>query len=71
MAEPWEYLVETLKNPDVGDLRNRLNRLGAEGWELVSMTTTVKTWSNLTGNDLVCVLKRPGVGAFEPEREFY
>jgi Domain of unknown function (DUF4177) len=67
----WEYLVETVKNPEIASLRDQLNRLGADGWELVAMTTTVKTWLNLTGNDLVLTFKRPGPGAFvrRPEDE--
>lgn len=60
----WQYLVKTVKNPDVGSLQNRINQLGAEGWELVSMVSTIKTWVNLTGNDLVLTLKRPGLGEF-------
>ena len=70
-AEPWEYRVETVKNPDVKSIGNWMNRLGAEGWELVSMSTTVKTWLNVTGNDIVLVFKRRGLGEFEPEKEYY
>jgi hypothetical protein len=54
----WEYAVLTVKNPDVRTLQGRLNRHGAAGWELVSALTTVKTWVNLSGNDLVCIFKR-------------
>ena len=39
-----------------------MNLLGADGWELVTAVTTVKTWFNLTGNDLVFVFKKPGAG---------
>lgn len=63
----WEYRVETVKNPEVGSLQDRLNRLGAEGWELVSSTSTVKTWVNLSGNDLVLTFKRQGVGEYTAE----
>jgi hypothetical protein len=35
------------------------------------MTTTVKTWINVTGNDLVFVFKRPGLGEYTPEKEWY
>jgi len=60
-TEPsWEYKVLTLKNPDVSLLERRLSRYGAAGWELVSAVTTVKTWVNLSGNDLVLVFKRLG-----------
>lgn len=69
MAEPWEYRVEVIKNPEVSALGDRLNRLGSEGWELVSNVSTVKTWVNLTGNDLVFVFKRPGLGKFTERPE--
>lgn len=69
--EPWEYRVEAVKNPDVKTVGDTLNRLGAEGWELVSTVSTVKTWLNVTGNDLVFVFKRPGVGPFAPPEAIY
>lgn len=69
--DPWEYRVETVKNPDIKTIGNRLNIMGAEGWELVSFGTTVKTWLNVTGNDLVLVLKRRGLGPIEVEKEYY
>ena len=68
-VEPWEYRVEVVKNPDVSELQDRLNRLGAQGWELVSTVSTIKTMINLTGNDLVFVLKRRGVGEFKVRPE--
>jgi hypothetical protein len=37
-----------------------MNALGREGWELVTSLTTVKTWMNVSGNDLVFVFKKPG-----------
>lgn len=58
----WEYRVETVKNPEVHSLGEHLNRLGAEGWELMSTVSTIKTWVNLSGNDIVIVMKREGVG---------
>jgi hypothetical protein len=74
-APPWEYRVEIAKNPEVTagrhpgrSLEERLNRLGAAGWELVAVTTTVKAVS-VAGNDLVLVFKRPGVGEFERRPE--
>jgi hypothetical protein len=54
----WEYAVYTAKVPDVSRIQGDLERFGEGGWELVSMTTTVKTWWNVTGNDLVLVFKR-------------
>lgn len=67
VADPWEYLVHTIKMAEVATLSNELNRLGAEGWELVSMAPTTKTLV-VTGNDLVAVFKRPGRGAFVEDR---
>jgi hypothetical protein len=63
--------VETVKNPAVPSIQDDINRLGAEGWELVSTVTTVKSWVNMTGNDLVLIFKRPGVGPYteRPEDE--
>jgi hypothetical protein len=67
--QPWEYRVEVVKNPEVRVLLDRLNQLGSQDWELVSNVSTVKTWVNLTGNDLVFVFKRPGVGQFTERPE--
>lgn len=67
--DQWEYRVHVAKNPDVAGLNDELNRLGADGWELVSTVSTVKTWVNLSGNDLVFLLKRRGVGAFTARPE--
>jgi hypothetical protein len=68
-VESWEYHVEVFSNPEVLRLGDTLNRLGADGWELVSTVTTVKTWVNLTGNDLVFVFKRRGRGPFTERPE--
>lgn len=65
----WEYRVEVMKVAEVGALQDRLNRLGSKGWEVVSNVSTVKIWLNLTGNDLVFVFKRRGVGAFTERPE--
>lgn len=59
MTTGWEYAVHAVKNFQVAGLHRTLDRYGRGGWELISMTTTVKTWVNLTGNDLVLVFKRP------------
>src|SRR2546423_13984027 len=58
-VQQWEYFVGAIKAPAVATLQDGLNRLGAEGWEVVSISTTVKTMINVTGNDLVVVAKRP------------
>ena len=58
-AVRWEYRVLVVKNPDVGVLEKVLAEYGRAGWELVEIVSTVKTWMNMTGNDLVVVFKRP------------
>ena len=59
-SNSWSYFTFVAKNNDVHSLDESLNVLGAEGWELASSLTTVKTWVNMTGNDLVLVFKKPG-----------
>ena len=63
MADQWSYYPWVVKVPTVFDLGTTMNAFGAEGWELVTSVTTVKSWINLTGNDLVFVFKRPGTDA--------
>ncbi len=58
--ETWSYYTLVIKNSTIHTLDDRLNALGAEGWELATSLTTVKTWVNLTGNDLVLVFKKRG-----------
>ncbi len=58
----WSYFVLTIGNPSLSLLQSQLSELGADGWELVTSMTTVKTWINMTGNDLVFVFKKPGLG---------
>ncbi len=57
-AEQWEYFVGAMKVPALTNLEAQLNRIGSEGWEVVSVSTTVKTMVNVTGNDMVVVCKR-------------
>lgn len=59
----WEYRVESFFNVESDRMQNTLNQLGADGWELVSMASTVKKIAAV-GNELRCVLKRQGVGQF-------
>jgi hypothetical protein len=59
MTTRWEYGVHVIKNPEVKGLEAELAKFGQGGWELVSMTTTVKFWNTAFGNDLVLVFKRP------------
>ena len=46
----WEYTV--VGTPVVGQMEGQLNRLGAQGWELVSVTSP-------NVNIFIAVLKRP------------
>src|SRR4051812_48734888 len=50
----WEYRVAVFKNPDVYKLEAWLNDFGVAGWEVVTLSTTVKTWINLTGRSRCC-----------------
>lgn len=36
VSNQWEYTIRVIGNPE-GDAPTTLNRLGAEGWELVSV----------------------------------
>ena len=58
--QQWSYYSWVVKNPQVYELTDSMNALGREGWELVTSLTTVKTWMNVSGNDLVFVFKKPG-----------
>jgi hypothetical protein len=60
----WEYYTHTLNvagwfisgEVDAYELTKTLNELGAQGWELVSSTSTI---SNGHSKHLVFVFKRP------------
>ncbi len=58
--ETWSYFTWVAKVPSVNNLDLLFNMLGSDGWELVTSVTTVKTWINLTGNDLVFIFKKRG-----------
>jgi hypothetical protein len=58
-ATRWEYRVVVWKNFATGNLETLLNDLGIAGWELVTLSSTIKSLVNVTGNDMVAVLKRP------------
>lgn len=62
----WSYAVLTFKNIQVMDLQRQFTAMGADGWELVSSLTTVKSIVNATGNDLVFIFKKPGSGHLTP-----
>ncbi|HEX2785817.1 MAG TPA: hypothetical protein VHN36_19750 [Ilumatobacteraceae bacterium] len=58
----WSYYPWVVKVPSVGHLGDAMNLLGEDGWELIASVTTVKSWLNMTGNDLVFVFKKAGAG---------
>ena len=58
----WSYHIWSAKIPSVKSLEHSFMLLGEQGWELVTSVSTIKTWSNLTGNDLIFVFKKPGKG---------
>jgi hypothetical protein len=68
-VDAWEYMVASVKTADARQLRSQLNGLGAQGWELVSLTSTVKQITGTGGNDLIAVLKRRGLGEIEREED--
>lgn len=55
MAAQWEYNVLDVAGEEYSDIRDTLNKLGREGWELVCTTETEES---------VCTLwlKRPYEG---------
>ena len=55
----WEYRVVVFKIADDASFQDRLNDFGIAGWELVTLSSTVKTRVNGSGTDLIAVLKRP------------
>lgn len=61
-ADQWSYYAWLVKIPGLKELNTHLAGFGVEGWELVTSMTTVKTWVNLSGNDLVLIFKKPGLG---------
>jgi hypothetical protein len=58
----WSYHIWNAKIPDIKSLERNFMLLGEEGWELITSVSTIKTWANLTGNDLIFVFKKPGKG---------
>lgn len=71
-AVPWEYKVLTFQNTEIDKIEAVLGEWGKAGWELVTLSTTVKHFAAVNTNTLVGVLKRPGVGeadrALVPQR---
>jgi hypothetical protein len=64
----WTYYTWKAKVPSIRGLDTIFNLLGADGWELVTSVTTVKTWINVTGNDLLFIFKKQGVGHRIPSK---
>ncbi len=40
----WEYLVESYESFDERSIQSDLNRFGKEGWDLVSVSTSLRTY---------------------------
>lgn len=61
MSEPtqWEYATYVIKNPRSTSSTRTLEHFGRGGWELVTVTSTVKFWNVAFGNDVLMVFKRP------------
>ncbi len=67
-ATMWEYRVvawprSVSSNPLPGDVENRCNELGADGWELVGTTPVLTQYgipeSDYKPNDWYMIFKRP------------
>ena len=54
----WEYFQVAVGIPSLKALTDALNRLGAEGWEVVTTTSTIKTIANISGNKIIVLAKR-------------
>ena len=68
-ATRWDYRVLVFKDVLAGGLMEAtLADYGAAGWELVGVTTVVKS-VNLSVNELVAVLKRPSSEPIDRSRE--
>ena len=66
--ESWSYATAVTRPMGVRAFNDAMNVIGADGWELVTSVMTVKTWLNLTGNDLILIFKKRGAG-HTPSRE--
>lgn len=74
--EQWEYYTFIFDTKgfwggvvEAGSFQMELNRLGAEGWELVSTTNTTQSYGS--SKSVVCIFKRkkmPGLPAEQPNR---
>ncbi len=40
----WEYLIESFDEWDESDVQELLNKLGQERWELVHVSTSLRTY---------------------------
>lgn len=55
----WEYVTHVISNPEIHKLDETLKFFGHGGWELLTMTSTIKFSNRAFGNELVLVFKRP------------
>ena len=61
----WEYLIENINRSVVFSLEQRMNMLGADGWELVSLTPILLGKGGVsipvesTTENFMAVYKRP------------
>ena len=55
--QKWEYQVTKLRSQNKEHLRERLNRFGSEGWELVSVYDSDRT--GVGNRQMIGYLKRP------------
>ncbi len=60
----FSYFVFGTRFPALGsgDLQRALDRLGADGWDLVTSVTMLKTVATLRGDDLFLLFKKAGAG---------
>ena len=57
MKQAWEYQMVSGSNANAADLMAQINKLGAEGWELVSVTAATQSGAPVIYT--VAYLKRP------------
>ena len=57
----WQYRIETTNYEDLEGFQERLDALGADGWEAVSMTDNE--------NQFTALLKKPGSAQAERLRK--
>ena len=63
----WEYRVIVLREPTLAEKAETLDELGQEGWELVSVVSTVRSWKGRSKDH--GRIERDGTVAIEGEVE--